>query len=62
VGLHFWLRLVLAGLIGIMGLLDAAAGQGSTGGVIGFVFFLAAIVYGFYVIKQGFDRIDRARH
>jgi multidrug transporter EmrE-like cation transporter len=61
VGLQFWLRLALAGVIGIAGLLDASAAQGSTRGTVGFLIFLAAVAYGFYLLKQTFDRIERAR-
>ncbi|MDA8050312.1 MAG: hypothetical protein M0002_09945 [Rhodospirillales bacterium] len=61
-GLSFWLQMALAVLVGIVGLLQASAGQGDPGGAIGFLVFLAAIAYGFYLLKSVFDRIDRTRH
>lgn len=61
-GLSFWLQLALAGVIAILGLFRASASQSSVGGTIGFLIFLAAIGYGFYLLKAAFDRIDQGRH
>jgi len=62
VDLSFWVQLVLAGIVGILALVDASARQGTTGASIAFLVLLAAIAYGFYLIKRAFDRIERERH
>ncbi len=60
--LSFWLQLALAGLVGVLALIEASLSQGDPGGTIGFLIFLAAIAYAFWLIKSAFDRIDRDRH
>jgi hypothetical protein len=60
--LSFWVQLLLAAIVAILALLDASANQAGTGGTIAFLIFLAAIAYAFFMIKRGFDRIDRERH
>jgi peptidoglycan/LPS O-acetylase OafA/YrhL len=62
VGLSFWVQLVLAGIVGILALVDASARQGTTAASIAFLVFLAAIAYGFYLIKRAFDGIDHQRN
>lgn len=62
VGLSFWLRLGITGAVGIVALLEASYARGYTGSTIAFLIFLAAIAYGFWLIKTGFDRIDQTRH
>lgn len=61
-GLSFWLRLALTGLVGVLALIEASFSQGDVSGTIGFLIFLAAIAYGFWLIKSAFDQIDRSRH
>jgi hypothetical protein len=62
VALSFWLQLALTGVVGVLALIKASASQGDTGGTIGFLIFLAAIAYAFWLIKSAFDRIDRSGH
>ena len=61
-GVSFWVRLTITTLIGILALLDSAAARSGAHETIAFLIFLAAIVYGFYLIKQRYDRVDRAHH
>ena len=56
-----WLALLLACLVGVAGLLLAASSQQGTGYWLGFVLFVAAVLYSALVIKRTFDRIDRHR-
>ncbi len=60
--LSFWVQLVLAGIVGILALVDASVRQGTTAASIAFLVFLGAIAYGFYMIKRAFDRSERERH
>ncbi|MGH7120631.1 MAG: hypothetical protein ACREFP_16860 [Acetobacteraceae bacterium] len=60
-GLSFWFRLAVTGAVGVVALLKASASESETASVISFLIFLAAIVYGFWLIKSAFDRTDRGR-
>ncbi len=59
--MSFWVQIVLAAVVAILALLDAAANQAGTGGTIALLVFLGAIAYAFFMIKRAFDRIDRER-
>jgi len=60
--LRQWVLLLIACLVGILGLfLAAGAGSGMFYG-IGLLVFAAAIVYAFVLVKQYFDRLDARRH
>lgn len=61
-GVSFWVRLAITTVIGILALLNTAAARSGPRETIAFLIFLAAIVYGFYLIKQRYDRIDSAHH
>jgi len=57
-----WLLLLMACLLGILGLFLAAdAGEGTLYG-IGLLVFAAAVVYAFALVKRHFDRLDAERH
>ena len=57
-----WLLLLMACLVGILGLFLAAdAGEGTLYG-IGLLVFAAAVVYAFALVKRHFDRLDAERH
>jgi hypothetical protein len=57
-----WLLLLMACLVGILGLFLAAdAGEGTLYG-IGLLVFAAAVVYAFALVKRHFDRLDVERH
>jgi hypothetical protein len=60
--LRQWLLLLVTCLVAIAGLFLAAnAGEGTSYG-IGLLAFAAAVVYGFALVKQYFDRLDAERH
>ncbi len=56
------LRLILVTLVGLGGLFYAAIPDGGSSYGIGLVVFGAALIYGFVLVKQHFDRIDSERH
>jgi 1,4-dihydroxy-2-naphthoate octaprenyltransferase len=57
-----WLRLMMACLVGLVGLFLAAdAGEGTLY-AIGLLGFAAAVVYVFALVKRHFDRLDAGRH
>ncbi|MGH7066904.1 MAG: hypothetical protein ACREFO_01640 [Acetobacteraceae bacterium] len=60
-GLSFWLQLAVTGAVGVVTLLLASAALDDTWSTIWFLVFLAAIAYGFWLIRSGFDRLDRHR-
>jgi hypothetical protein len=60
--LRQWLLLLITCLVAIFGLFLAANASEATFYGIGLLGFAAAVVYGFVLVKQHFDRLDAERH
>ncbi len=60
--LRQWLLLLTACLAGLAGLFLAANAREGTAYGIGLLGFVAAVVYGFALVKRHFDQLDAERH
>ena len=57
-----WLLLLVTVLVGLVGLFWASGPEAGASYGFGLLLFGAAVVCGFLLVKQHFDRIDSGRH
>lgn len=60
--LREWLLLLITFLIGLGALFYASGPRAGAAYGIGLVVFGVAVIYGFALVKQHFDRVDAERH